>query len=292
MHAPAFHQTTAASLPRLWLIAGTGEGPLLAAALLARGWWLRVSVVSAAAARAYAPHPRLELAVGAIAGDAGVAAILERAAALAQPFRWVIDASHPFATEISASLARVCSGSGQPLLRLDRPALSSPVGQSIAGFPALQGQCRAGERVLLAIGARHLARAVACLPGALHHCRILPAAPALRQAMAAGLAPARVACLRPVALAEAEPQIERALCRLWRIETVICRGAGGAPQLHWQRICSELGLRLLLLERPALAAGVQGLSFAALLERLGTPAAEPPLPLSGGLSRGDGPPAP
>ena len=38
---------------RLWLVAGTGEGPPLAAALLQRGWRVRVSVVTAAAVRAY-----------------------------------------------------------------------------------------------------------------------------------------------------------------------------------------------------------------------------------------------
>ena len=38
---------------RLWLLSGTGEGPKLAGALIERGWQLRVSVVSAAAARAY-----------------------------------------------------------------------------------------------------------------------------------------------------------------------------------------------------------------------------------------------
>ena len=51
---------------RIWLLSGTGEGPPLAAELLGRGWQLRVSVVSSAAARAYPAHPKLELKVGAL----------------------------------------------------------------------------------------------------------------------------------------------------------------------------------------------------------------------------------
>ena len=57
---------------RIWLLSGTGEGPPLAAELLRRGWQLRVSVVSSAAARAYPAHPNLELQVGALGDEAAV----------------------------------------------------------------------------------------------------------------------------------------------------------------------------------------------------------------------------
>ena len=57
---------------RIWLLSGTGEGPPLAAELLRRGWQLRVSVVSSAAARAYPAHPALELQVGALGDEAAV----------------------------------------------------------------------------------------------------------------------------------------------------------------------------------------------------------------------------
>ena len=64
-HPPALGE----GRPRVWLLAGTGEGPPLAEALGRRGWQVRVSVVSAAAALAYQPRPWLQLAVGAIGGD-------------------------------------------------------------------------------------------------------------------------------------------------------------------------------------------------------------------------------
>lgn len=56
---------------RIWLIAGTGEGPPLAQQLLAGGWRLKVSLVSRAASLAYGPHPHQELAVGAIGASGG-----------------------------------------------------------------------------------------------------------------------------------------------------------------------------------------------------------------------------
>jgi precorrin-6A/cobalt-precorrin-6A reductase len=258
---------------RLWLIAGTGEGPPLAETLLARGWRLQVSVVSRAAAGAYRPHPALDLRIGTIgagathASDAGVARELEQAQGLADPFRWVIDASHPFACRISASLARVCSAQGQPLLRLERPLL--PLGEAtlLPDLLALGEQVAGGERLLLAIGGRQLASVVEHSPQAVHHARLLPAAPGLQQAMAAGLAPERVACLRPGGNGE----LERALCRRWGISSVLCRRSGGVSEGLWHGISASLGLRLLLIDRPPEPQGSERLALEALLRRLKRP---------------------
>ena len=89
----------------------------------------------------------------------------------------------------------------------------------------------------MAIGSRRMAEAMASTPHALHHARILPHALALQQAMAAGLPPERVACLRP----GGGMAIERALCRRWGITTVLCRQSGGVTEGGWSSICSEVG---------------------------------------------------
>ena len=93
------------------MLAGTGEGPLLAAKLLEHGWALRVSVVSAAAGRPYralqAAAP-LELQVGPLVGTAAMAAQLQQAVWQGEPFVAVIDATHPFATEVSRCLRQAC----------------------------------------------------------------------------------------------------------------------------------------------------------------------------------------
>jgi precorrin-6A/cobalt-precorrin-6A reductase len=262
--------------PRLWLIAGTGEGPALAERLLARGWRLRVSVVTPAAVRAYRPHPGLELRVGPLGESEGeapgvaVARELRAAEESRDPFQWLLDASHPFATRISAALAEACLQRRQPLLRLLRPPLPPGRAELLRDLVDLQGRCRGGERLLLAIGARHLAAAIAASPGALHHARLLPSPQALRQALAVGLGSGRLACLRPDPASEA---IEMALCRRWRIDTVLCRQSGGDSEGRWHRISEALGLRLLLLQRPPEPAGVIGLAMPELLERVGAPAA-------------------
>ena len=260
--------------PRLWLISGTGEGPVLAERLLQRGWRLKVSVVTAAAARAYPRHPDLELAVGPLGAAGGasspraVALELRQGLDLADPYQWLVDATHPFARQISAALAQVCREQGQPLVRLQRPSL--PIGRAavVDDLKGLHGLSRPGERMLLAIGARCLIEAIGATPTARHHARVLPSPQALRQAMAAGLAPDRLACLRP---SEASLPVEIALCRRWRIDTVLCRQSGGESEGRWHRISETLDLRLLLLRRPPEPPGLCALPIDALLERIGDP---------------------
>jgi precorrin-6A/cobalt-precorrin-6A reductase len=267
MHGgPDWHQR------RLWLIAGTGEGPSLAAALLERGWRLSVSVVGRDASRAYPAHRCLLLEVGALGGEAAMAARLGEAHAQGSPFAWVVDASHPFASRVTADLARVCRGLGQPLLRLHRPVLVPPAGLNrtlLADLDALGRLDLRGERLLFAIGARHLPKAVALAAGAVPFARLLPSPPSLRLGGAAGLPEAHLACHRPGGPAGlVELALERALLRQWAITAVLCRQSGGPTEQGWQTLCASLGLRLLLVARPAEPRGLSNLDLPALIERL------------------------
>ena len=263
MHPGASHQQG----DRLWLVGGTGEGPPLALTLLARGWNVQVFVVSAAAALAYPASQGLEVAVGPLGDAANLIDKLEQARAAAVAPRWVIDATHPFAQRISDDLAGVCGALQQPLLRLVRPLLPAEGATLLPRLASLGAVPLQGRALLLAIGARQLRLAMDLSPGARHHCRILPSASALAEAMAAGLRPERVACLRPGKGAA----IERALCRRWGIEAVLCRRSGGPTEAHWQRLATEAQLQLLLLDRPAEPPGVEGLGWEELLERIGLP---------------------
>jgi len=270
MHSPPLDQGASATEPgRIWLISGTGEGPPLADVLLRRGWQLRVSVVEASAARAYRPQPGLELCPGALAGPEAITRILEDPPG----FRWVVDATHPFARLISLQLRQACRASGQSLLRLERPRLGpsppsrpgSPV--LLDGLDSLAQLDLRGERLLLAIGSRYLPEAIARSNATAHFARILDTPTSLQLALAAGLPDGHLACLRP-----ADGQLELALCRHWRITTVLCRESGGRTEQLWRQVSQELGLRLLLLKRPDSEA--PGLPMAELLEQLGCPGSD------------------
>lgn len=252
---------------RLWLIAGTGEGPPLARHFLDRGWRLRVSVVSPAARRSYPEDPRLELAVGPVAGAAAWRAALEKAERQGDAFQWLIDASHPFATRVTAATVAACAGRPERLLRLRRPSLAAPLATPLDQLSHLGDHLAKGERLLLAIGARHLGEALAQSAAACPHGRVLPHPQALRQALQAGLRPERIACLHP----SADGGVERALCLRWAIETILCRQSGSPTEALWIRLSEDLGLRLLLLRRPAEPEGMVRLPFAELIEHVGWP---------------------
>ena len=260
MHGGPLHQQQ----PSIWLVAGTGEGPALARALLERGWRVVVSVVTAEAARAYGAHPLLTVQVGALADRASARERID----LFRP-RWVVDATHPFALRISALLQAVCAERQQPLLTLFRPEPQAT--GPVTVLPALTslGQLDLrGERLLLAIGSRHLRAALALSNADAHFARVLDRPGSLQLALSAGLGDGQLACLRPDR--HGEGAIERALCRRWRISAVLCRQSGGPAEALWRSSCAALGLRLLLLQRPPEAA-VGGLSMPRLLDRLGEP---------------------
>ena len=256
----------AAAKQRIWLISGTGEGPPLAQELLRRGWWLRVSVVSAAAARAYPLHPRLERQVGAL----GEGQALQRRLA-SWPCRWVVDAAHPFAQRLHPAVQQACQTLEQPLLRLQRPVL--PLGEAtlLKDLAQLQSVSLEGEQLLLAVGARELGKALTLSRASGHAARLLPTPGALSQALQLGLPAEKIACLRPQSGASAHGSVEAALCRRWGITCVLARQSGGAPERLWHQICRDLGLSLLLIQRPNTVQN--GLSFEALLARLGAPEA-------------------
>jgi precorrin-6A/cobalt-precorrin-6A reductase len=238
---------------------------------------LEVSVVSEAASLAYPAHRRQRLLVGALAGGEAIRQQLAAAALEGQPYAAVVDASHPFASQISHQLAAALqqqiadrpSGPqpAQPLLlRLVRPLLSSPADRLLVNLKALAHHRLAGTRLLLAIGARQLAEAVALSPGALHHARLLPNPEALQRAMAAGIAPQRLAPLRPGGNGEAA--LLAALLRRWRINAILCRQSGGITETLWRQLAASQGCELLLLQRPTDPAGMTGLAEAELLAKL------------------------
>ena len=250
----------------VWLLAGTGDGPHLAEALISQGWHVHVSVVGATAAHPYRGMDVDEIHVGALGGSQGISQWLQTI-----PVDWVVDATHPFATKISEDLADVCLAAQQPLLRFERPCeQGSAATHLLEDGAALSTMALAGQRLLLAIGGRHLAEiaAAAGSAGAELFARAMPTQLGVRSALAAGLPPDHLAVLRPL---QGEPpgQVERALCRRWGITAVVCRQSGSTTERLWRRIAEEQQLTLMLLRRPAPPSGVDTVvGEAAFLKRI------------------------
>lgn len=136
------------------ILGGTGEARDLATQLVDAGG---VRVVSSLAGRVARPRlPVGEVRVGGFGGVDGLAAYLRE-----EPVAAVVDATHPFAEQISVNAAAACTRTGTPLLRLQRPGWEAGDGDDWHWVDSLEGAAAllpgAGARVFLTTGRQGLA---------------------------------------------------------------------------------------------------------------------------------------
>lgn len=232
----------------LWIIGGTGEAVQLASALAAIQIPCLVTVTTEAARRSYPASPALTLFVGSLNAAELEAFIRVRGVGA------VLDASHPFAVEISRGAIAVAQALNIPYWRYERPALeqlsSSELIHSVSGLEAiLTPEVLSGERVLLTLGYRWLQHFASWQAQATLFARILPSAVALDAALKAGFTSDRLVALRPPIGVE----LEKALWQQWRITRVITKASGAPGGEDTKRaIAEQLGIPLFVLNRPQL----------------------------------------
>ncbi|WP_313949302.1 cobalt-precorrin-6A reductase [Leptolyngbya sp. FACHB-261] len=227
----------------IWLIGGTQESAELAQQLIQAGLAFVVSVTTQAARELY---PGATVWVGRLEAET-LPSFLE-----AHRITAILDASHPFATEIS----RLALTTHLPYLRFERPVLGADLSclessgvKYFADFQALlSSQVLLGKRVLLVVGYRPLALFASWQNKASLFARLLPSVTALQAALEAGFSSDRLIALRPpVPLA-----LERALWQHWRIDLLVSKASGSAGGEDVKAaLVAELGIDWCLVERPA-----------------------------------------
>ena len=229
-------------MARLLILGGTGE----ALALAERAERLRgLQVVPSLAGRTAQPRrPLGELRSGGFGGIDRLAAYLENAS-----IDLVVDATHPFAAQISHHAAAACARAGRPLLMLVRPPWAKAPGdhwievESVcAAAAALAGPAR---RAFLTVGRQELT-AFAALEGHWFLVRVIEP-------------PANGLPLRDYALAVARgpfsAESETRLMREHRIEALVSKNSGGAATYAKIAAARGLGLPVIMVRRPPLPAG-------------------------------------
>lgn len=137
---------------RILILGGTGEARDLAQALLAAGH----SIVTSLAGVTEKPVlPAGQVRIGGFSGAGGLAAYIS-----AENIELVIDATHPFAAQMSRQASETCRPAGVPILRLERPpweARSDDRWTTVASIAEAANAVPAGARVLLTIGRKEAA---------------------------------------------------------------------------------------------------------------------------------------
>lgn len=235
--------------PHLWLIGGTQESASLARAIVAFAIPCIITVTTESARSLYPAAPSLQIHVGKLTPDRLPLFLRDHAITA------IVDASHPFATEVSQLAIATAQRHNLPYLRLERPSvhgsIASPTDSSIPSLPHLLAtDLLLGQRVLLTLGYRWLRLFQPWQAKATLFARILPSQAALTAALDAGFTPDRLIALRPPISAD----LERSLWQHWHISLVVTKASGtpGGEDVKRQ-VAAELGVKLLVIDRPPLA---------------------------------------
>jgi len=242
---------------RIWLIGGTQESATLARSLVQTNLPCVVSVTTDSARSLYPRSPLLAVWVGQLTQET-ITAFLSQ-----YQIQVILDASHPFAVEISQLAIANAAVVRIPYLRFERASLepaslptadlhtyhrNAPQSFTFSDFSQLfKTPLLEDQRVLLTLGYRYLPLFQPWQTEATLYARILPSIVALEAAIASGFTPDRLIALRPPISA----QLECALWQQWNISVVVTKASGKAGGEDVKRqVAAELGVKLVIIDRP------------------------------------------
>lgn len=222
---------------RLLILGGTTEARELAGRIATIDGY---DGVLSLAGRTERPLPQpLPVRIGGFGGATGLATYLksERIAAL-------VVATHPFAARIAANAAEAARSAGVPAVRLLRPAWRAVPGDIWRGYPSLdaliEGLAGPPRRLLVTIGRQDAARFAA----APQHAYVFRSIEPIDLPPALGHA---------VTIEERGPftlEGEAALMRRHAIEALVTKNSGGEATRAKLDAARELGLPVLMVDRP------------------------------------------
>lgn len=199
-----------------------------------------VDAVYSYAGRTEAPVAQpLPVRVGGFGGVAGLTGFLR-----AEAITHVIDATHPFAAGMSANAVAACTAAGVRLIALERPGWQAGDGDRWTHVPDAAGALTAlgplPRRVFLAIGRQTLA----AFAGAVPHHYLLRLVDPPGEPLPLPLA--------EVVIARGPFDVvgDRALLVRHRIEVIVAKNAGGTGAEAKLIAAQELGLPVILIDRP------------------------------------------
>ncbi len=243
---------------RVLILGGTSEGAALAEACAARP---EIELISSLAGRT--ARPRALPGTVRSGGFGGTAGLIDYLQAMA--IDRVIDATHPFAARISAQAAEACAALGVPRLHLARPAWRQGEQDRWFALPDAAAAAAAlpahGRRALLTIGQRDLpaflqVTGVACIV------RSIEPPPAALPADLTWLI-----ARGPFTLAG-----ELACFQRHGIDVLVTKASGGAATYAKLRAAAQLGLPVLMIQRPPPPPGPSVASIEAACAWLAAPA--------------------
>ena len=228
------------------LFGGTGEGRELAQ------WLLTQHIPALVCVATEYGETLLPAGIEAHVGrldEAGMAALMA-----SRPFTHVVDATHPYAVEVTANIQAAAAAVGLPCLRLVRHSdgedLCHKAGDMAAAAYMLE---RLPGNVLLTTGSKELD--VFAKPGLVERCypRVLPMMNSLSRCLELGFPPKNIICMQ----GPFSKELNVALLKQYHIKTLVTKDTGGYGGFREKaEAAREAGCALLVVERPRAETGL------------------------------------
>ena len=230
---------------RIWLIGGTSDSATIAQMLLDSDIPFIVTVTTKTACSLYCTD---EIAVGRMNR-------VEMESFCQKGIVAVVDASHPYAVEVSQSAIAVAAKANLPYLRYERVKYPGSTAiqtnaniTELASFDDLvAGDYLQNKRVLLTVGCKALPLFQPWQSKAVLFARVLPKISSLETALTSGFKSDRLIAIRP----PLERALEKALWQQWQINLVVTKASGTAGGEDVKRqVAADLNIPLIIITRP------------------------------------------
>jgi precorrin-6A/cobalt-precorrin-6A reductase len=228
----------------VWLIGGTSESTKIASLLTSHFISVIATVTTNNAKNLYPFHPHLTVIADKILPE-NIYQFLQQ-----NQIKIIIDASHPYAVNISTAVISIAQQYNYPYLRYERQEIKANQ-SNIIYLPSLsvllKNKFINQKRVLLTIGCNSLHFFKDYQNHATLFARILPYPQSLNKAVESGFTNDRLIAIRPPLSYE----LEKALWQLWHIETVITKAGGkqGGENIK-RKLAKDLNIQLIIIQRP------------------------------------------
>ena len=228
-------------MKKIWLIGGTKDSAEITQAIADSQISCIVTVTTISAKNLYSAN--FPVRIGCLS--------LEQMAqfCLQENIVAVVDASHPFATEVSQNAIATARLRKIPYLRYERDSYQfSGNYRRLDSFETLlNGDYLQGHRVLLTVGCKILPQFKTWHDRATLFARVLPKVNSLQIALDSGFKGDCIIAMRPPINAE----LETALWQQWQISLVVTKASGktGGEDIKHQ-VADSLGISLISISRP------------------------------------------
>ncbi len=246
----------------IFVAAGTQDGRELAARLLQEGYPVTASVVSSYGEQLLQRYP------GMLINDEPLDENALCAYMQAHAVNLFVDASHPYAANVSQNAMRACQRLSVPYIRYERqsvPFLYDKV-YCVADYAAAaQKAAEFGRNVFLTTGSRNV-RAFTESPHLKGHtitARILPVAKVIAECTELGLTPRNIVAMQ----GPFSKELNMELYRQYEADVIVTKNSGeiGGTDTKLEA-ARELGLPVVMIDRPKVHYDVMAVTFDDVIE--------------------------